>query len=529
MQGPEVVGYNLKMELFGSWRLAWTAAALLGLTGCGLRLGAGIPEAKVVFGPRGLAVPPGRAAAVWARVQNPENQTAQVTLHLDLPPGATLISGRREVRLRLPGGGSQRVRWAIRFQRPGPARLRLKGTGGEQTITVSVVEKLRTPKRFLLTAFTPPYAWREPPYRDELLADYVNTGFRQLLWVRDEAPLIEKAHSHGLRFYLDVASLIGEDPYLRGESGAIAPPVPAERLKALEKSIARHRDDPLLEGYYLVDEPYPGAFENLAEVVERIHIQDPNRPTFADVFPYFAPDEGSPEYLENFLKAVGVDLLCTDRYFYFNDRTEEKAFLEELALMRTYSQRFGVPFCTILQAIGTNGTSHEELDWRTPTLGELRWEAMASLAYGAKAIVWFHWDTDWGIVGNPEGPAIRDRLKTLNPEIRAFGEVLLPLESLYAGSTEDAGAPIHANNGAFLLGEFASLDQPERYALLVSPDRRKEVQSTLVLPGQTKELAIFDPASGGWKPLESRYEDGETRFLARFAPGGGLLIRYKKP
>lgn len=513
------------MKLFGSWRIAWAAGAVLWLAGCGLGSGARAPGVEVALGPHGLAVPPGRAAAIWARVENRGPYAVRAVLRLRLPAGAKRVSGPATRTLTLAPGARRVLRWAIAPHRRGrvPIGLEARTASGTRatTLELAAVPGLRVPKRFLLSAFTPPYAWRDPPYRDADFRYYREAGFRHMLWARDEDALIERIHAFGLRYFLDVADLIGEGVYLRSDSGRTAPPIPPERLQRLDDAVRRRREDPFLNGYYIVDEPYPGAFANVGQVIERLHLEDPGRPTFIDAFPYFAPDEGSPAYLESLLTTTGVDWLCTDRYVLFNDHDEPEAFRTELGLIRRFARRFGVPFCAILQAVGTNGTRRADLDWRTPTPADLRWQAYTALAYGAKGLVWFHWDLDWGVTGSPDRERIYSALKELNPRLRAVGEALLPLRNLRVYREGEAG-PLVPEEGRFVIGLFAGPGSFS-YALLANQDRSRAVSVPVRAAAPLAVLERFDPARGSWRavPLDA------TRFRLRFPAGGAALLRYR--
>ncbi len=89
-----------------------------------------------------------------------------------------------------------------------------------------------------------------------------------------------------------------------------------------------------------------------------------------------------------------------------------------------------IPFYDFVQAVGTNGTSASELDWRTPNLNEMRWLVYHTLDYGARGLLWFQWDAeDWGVIQNPDRDNIYTSLQEVNQEIKSLGDVMTKLRT----------------------------------------------------------------------------------------------------
>ncbi len=167
---------------------------------------------------------------------------------------------------------------------------------------------------------------------------------------------MQKVHAFGFKYLLDVGAIIGEDA-LRGSPDAPAPPIEPAALQELDDAIERYKDDPALIGYYICDEPYPSAFQNIAVVVQRILEKDPAHFIFVNLWPYFEGEIGGDEYVEDFIQTTHIRLLSSDRYNFFTDWDENEAYFDNLARIRRHVLAHHIPFVNIIQAVGTEGTS----------------------------------------------------------------------------------------------------------------------------------------------------------------------------
>ncbi|XOB99223.1 hypothetical protein ACMC9I_03825 [Deinococcota bacterium DY0809b] len=465
-------------------------------------------------------------------------QRAEFSLQLRLPPGASLVSGAREVRGVLAPGEARRYEGRLVFDRAGVYRVSVQvrtSDGGvrEADLELPVRDVFWRPRRFLLSAYNPPFATHGPPYDDDVLRYYQDANFDHLLWVRDDPELLAKVHDFGFRYYLDVADLIGEEK-LRGEEG---PPgeVTEEDLQRLEEAVLAYRDDPLLTGYYICDEPFPAAFANIAKVVGRIRSLDPARPNFVNLYPYFSEEEGSPDYLEAFLQTVRPELLSFDRYIFYNGWDEKEEYLAQLGLIRRYALAYDVPFVAILQGVGTNGTPAAYLDWRTPTEDEQRWLVYTSLAYGAHGIVWFHWDHPWGVTGNPDGEEVYPQIQRLNEEINLLGPRLLPLTSSDVFGTAASlvavpgrpGEKLVYSGSEMIVGVYRDRDGRENHFMLTNMNYEEGLDAAVTVTRRLRSLEYFDLGTGSWRPVDFTNGNATAEFSAVLPPGGGLIFRFE--
>lgn len=195
-------------------------------------------------------------------------------------------------------------------------------------------------------------------------------------------------------------------------------------------------------GYLLADEPTASAFPQLAKRAEEIRKQYPGRFGYVNLFPNYASavQLGTPtydNYVAKFIKTVKPEVLSMDHYPLMRpDSDSREAYCDNLETMRKHSLLVGIPFWNYFYAMPFN----DRLD---PTEAQIRWQINASLAYGAKGIMYFcYWTPGIGAKGAgefPKGGAIitAEGLKTrhyeearrINAEVKNLGPTLMRLTS----------------------------------------------------------------------------------------------------
>ncbi len=351
---------------------------------------------------------------LFATVMNKGDVEAQFRSKLILPEGVTLVNGSlennhgtlfREV--------TDTLNWTIMFDNLGEYDITLKLFSETDTtvkvLSMNVTDKYWEPDEFLISAWSPPYAWYGPPYEDTVFSYYKNANFDNALWVRDDNALIQKVHQFGLKYFLLVTPIIG-GLYLRAPDKETPPDVTEEMLQTLDAVVDKYKDDPNLLGYHICDEPHKQAFPNIGKVIERIRKKDPTKLSFVNIWP---SGKGYREYIDELLQTAKLELLSYDRYNFFNGYDEAASYFSNLKIIREYALKYDIPFCNIIQAIGTNGTVEEHLNWRTPSVSEHRWLVYSSLTYGVHALIWFHWHLDWGVTGNPDREIIYPSIQSI--------------------------------------------------------------------------------------------------------------------
>ena len=400
------------------------------------------------FKPLRTVIKQGHEIPLTAIVQNTGDTEVEMKSCLTLPEGITLLDGNLEnTHGTLFREIADTLHWRVKCDYVGDYDLSLllfsDSDTTEKKLTLSVTDEYWEATEFLLSAWSPPYAWYPAPYEDEIFADYFAANFNIVLWVRPDEDLIAKVENYNKKYFLLITNLVGGDLYLRAPDKVIPPEITPQMLSKLDPLIEQFKDNPNVLGYHICDEPHEQAFENIGKVVSYLREKDPKRLCFVNIWPG-TNDTEYKNYIRDLLDITKLDLLSYDRYVFFNDRTDTGIFFNNLRVIRESALNYDIPFCNIIQAIGTNDTRESHLNWRIPNEAEHRWQVYASLAYGVKALIWFHWHLDWGVTGSPESEGIKASIAKTNAEINALGPVLVKLETTGA---------YHANNVPF--GEAA--------------------------------------------------------------------------
>jgi hypothetical protein len=307
----------------------------------------------------------------------------------------------------------------------------------------------------------------------------------------------------------------------------------------IEAIVADYRDHPALAGYSVKDEPQAGEFADLGEVVSALREADPAHPAYINLLPYRPGAAwGAPsyeEYLRNFIDTVHPFTLSYDHYT-FTKGGDGPTFVQNLVSARAASREKGIPFWNIVLV-----TEHGP--YRNLTEPELRYEAMQSLAYGAKGLLWFTYWTpvdasfQWlhapiGIDGSRDPHY--DMLKRINWELRAYGSALLNADSTAVFHTGDVpqGAagwsrdyPVRVvDNAALTVGLFTG-PGGKHYALAANPNYRQGVQATLAI--RARSVHRMSGLSRRWSPApDARREADETLVPLALAPAEAALLRW---
>lgn len=234
-------------------------------------------------------------------------------------------------------------------------------------------------------------------------------------------------------------------------------------------------EHPACWGYLVRDEPHARDFPDLAETVRAIRAARPGRLAYINLFPNYANAEqlGTPTYDEHvarFVEEVNVDVLSMDHYPHMTpDKTTRDAYCENLAVMREYALKHGIPFWNFFNTMPFG--PHFD-----PTEAQLRWQIYTSIAYGAKGVLYFCYWTPQGREF-PKGGAIiavdgtptrhYGQAQRINRAIGHLGPTLMQLEStgVIRIRPEDdpaerlEGSPIHElSPGDYLIGVFRHTD-----------------------------------------------------------------------
>ncbi len=210
--------------------------------------------------------------------------------------------------------------------------------------------------------------------------------------------------------------------------------VPQRDLERLATS-----QSPALWGYLWNDEPIAREFLHLAAHVQEIRKRRPGKLAFINLYPNYAGPAAFgtntyEEYVRRFVDEVGPDVLCMDHYpkFIPGKRKDGRAsYVECVRVMRDESLRAGIPYWNFFNTMPFG-------DHSDPTEGQLRWQIYATLAHGAKGVLWFCYYTPTSgefpkggaIIGRDDRPTRHyEQAKRINAELKLLGPTLMKLTS----------------------------------------------------------------------------------------------------
>jgi hypothetical protein len=312
----------------------------------------------------------------------------------------------------------------------------------------------------------------------------------------------------------------------------------AAATAGIDGVVKDYADHPALLAYYIVDEPGAGAYPGLGEVVAYLKQKDPRHPGYINLLPAWARDlhvlgtNTYEEYVRKFVEQVKPSLICYDNY-QFTKAGDRGDWFENLATVRKVALEAKIPFWNIVLAVEHGG-------YRNLTEPELRYEAMHTVAFGARGLLWFtYWspkETDnsatWDhAIINADGSrdAHYDMVKKINADVLAITKELRGAESVAvyeppAKPTNDpitpADSPIRVTADPLTIGVFKRSDG-KHFALLASRDYKKPTNARISLrdggPDGVRGGEQFDAATRAWSPLQNAHE---------LPAGGALLVRW---
>lgn len=305
------------------------------------------------------------------------------------------------------------------------------------------------------------------------------------------------------------------------------------RAAGLKAIVTAHAPDaPLPEheacwGYLLADEPGAAAFAGLAQRVESIRRQRPGRFGYINLFPNYASAAvlGTPTYEEHvarFVREVKPAVLSMDHYPLMRPEADTRdAYLENLETMRRHSLAAGIPFWNYFYSMPFG----DRID---PTEAQIRWQVHASLAHGARGVLYFcYWTPGKGAGGGgefPKGGALLtaegqptrhyDEARRLNGELLQLGPTLMRLTSLgvrrvktgISTPTPAPGEPIRSlravdgdPSGEFLVGNSRHADG-RRAVLLVNHSHAYTAWPTVEFDAPTESVREVSRQDGKERP-----------------------------
>jgi hypothetical protein len=228
-----------------------------------------------------------------------------------------------------------------------------------------------------------------------------------------------------------------------------------------EKTAARFKNHPALEGYYLGDEPDRSKFDELAGLAKKLLAADKNHYSFVNLYPNINSNQKKfgtkdyKEYVDTFDKMFPAPYLSFD-FYPVTDGKIHLRWYENLEFFAAKYKAEGRPYWAF--ALTTSYLAYSEDSgqpslndfyqlYKTynpeklfvhdiPTLPELRLQVFANLAYGAQGIEYWSF-RGYGSPLDASGKRtiVYDKLRQVSNEIQHLSGVFLGAKVISVGQT----------------------------------------------------------------------------------------------
>jgi hypothetical protein len=379
--------------------------------------------------------------------------------------------------------------------------------------------------------------WCGPPPDkdvDQRYAEVAECGFNYAMIpcsgasVEGHKAILDACKKHHLKY-------IAHDPRLL--SFGRENPAFATNLDAI---ISEFKNYLALGGYFLADEPGPGAFPLLGAVNQYLLAHDSKHLPFINLLPNYAGPGALggdyEEHVEKYLNTVKPRLLSFDHYALMTDGSLRPNYFDNLEIIRRQSLKHDVPFCFIFQE-----TPH--FSYRNPSEADLRWQVNTALAYGAKALMYFtYWTptndpafraTDAIIDRNGKRSPHFEQAKRINTAVRKWAPTLMKLKStaVYHVGKLPAGtsalpndAAVHFNGSAELIVGFFKHQDGSEWCMVMNRDIRNEANVVARFDDKVKRVRELSSTKG--KLSTAKLRDHELQLS--LAAGGAQLFQLSR-
>jgi len=213
-----------------------------------------------------------------------------------------------------------------------------------------------------------------------------------------------------------------------------------------------YQKHPALWGDNVIDEPSARSFRAISDILGHYYALDTGRLPMINLFPIYAdsdqlgnePQLGSLRYLlpgtayadesldkyrrhtADYIKTIDTDYISVDIYPYGLDGTND-AWLHNLDILAEACRGTGRDLWVITQAAGNEVDEGGGMRWCSTKPDQLQ-QSYASLAFGAKAVVYACYQTGWWDDGSHmvnaagETTDTYDAVRAVNEELRVFAE-----------------------------------------------------------------------------------------------------------
>ncbi len=321
-------------------------------------------------------------------------------------------------------------------------------------------------------------------------------------------------------------------------------------LRRFGEFIAKVRNHPALLGYFIVDEPFADVIPDIARLHRAWQATDPEHLFYVNYWTVgqtFHLARGYEDLWERLLEEVPLEFISADGYPIQPVSEEDWAannklphyfprhkarlmphYFEMLDIQRAFARQYRKPMWGFTFAKG-------ELAQETAE-GEMRFQLMTALAYGAKGLQWFSVEAGNMLI-NDDGSATENLriAKGLNAVVRTWGPILQklrsigvyhhpanlfytrPLDNHMLGSQND----LCSRGDPIVCGQFLD-DAGMEYALLVNRNPFEPAVLEFHF-GTDDTVEECSPRTAAWSRI-SKPRWGKMQLAA----GEGKLFRFRR-
>ncbi len=402
-------------------------------------------------------------------------------------------------------------------------------------ISASTYTKTERPfdENIMISIFWPPTPEYINDEQYKLMADAGITmvqgaGEESLATEENQKKMIELCKKYGM-------GLIIQD-------GSFGSSVSSKTSEELTAAVSKYKDEPTVQGYYMVDEPMnANQYINAYAAIKRT---DPDAYVHLNFFPsnVYASNDEYKAQLNDYARlaaATGypLDYLIYDRYPFGLEpgSIDRNGFYSNLRAVYEVGLKNDVKTGLYIQTVGTEGGK------RRPTADEIRFEMYTALAYGYKQLSFFTWFTPTNRTGEPFIDGIisptgvpnehYEPIKKINHEILAIGPTLVKCDALgvylsgMAGYGEpsipnDMFAQARTSNGQIVLSWMKHKETGRNYLMAVNQNFNARNEVTLTFDEEITSISEVSRNDGSLLPLS--LESNKLNFTLE--AGDGILL-----
>jgi hypothetical protein len=300
-----------------------------------------------------------------------------------------------------------------------------------------------------------------------------------------------------------------------GQHAPAAHPLSTQDEQAMDAIVSDWSGHPAFAGTMLGDEPTSDQFPYLAEISAYFTQKDPAHPTYMNLLPNYGVASSYDAYVEQFLTTVKTGAMSYDNY------ATDSRFYDNLATISRHARSHGLRFWNIVKTI--------------PGEAVKRWEAMQTLAYGGKGLVFFTY-AQFGANGDPailkldNTPSAQyAEVKRVNADVRAVGVYLLDAQGLAFGSattqpTSSDGSLTFATPAEVSYGHFQG--KAHSYFFFANRAVAARTRATVGIASGGSPVEHLDKATGEWSTVGDTGAADAVSVALDLAPADGELYRF---